>query len=209
MISGGPTLEEAVLRAARTEAQEQLERATAQAAELRREAEVRTEAEARRLLEEAQTRAETLAAEAGATAQLEAQRLLLERREALLARVLAEARTRLTSLPARGEYAALLRRWVREAVQQLVAGPGTGGVFHIRADPAGTAHLDRTFLDALGAELSVTLELGAPLEEGAGVIVEDAQGQRRFDNTLERRLARREEVLRGIAYRVLSGEEEA
>jgi vacuolar-type H+-ATPase subunit E/Vma4 len=153
------------------------------------------------ILKQAQEKVETLQSQAVTSAQLEAQTLKLERRETLLARVMSEARRRLAGVTEWPEYSSVVRHLIREGVEVLGAES-----LVIQADETTRRMLDDHVLAALQEDLAVQLELGAPLERGTGVVIVTADGHRRYDNTLETRLARMQAALRTPVYHILMGE---
>jgi vacuolar-type H+-ATPase subunit E/Vma4 len=153
------------------------------------------------ILKQAYDKAETLQSQAVTSAQLEAQALKLERREALLARVMSEARQGLTGVTEWPDYVQIVSRLIREGAEVLDAES-----LVIRADEITRRLLDGQVLANLKEDLAVQLELGEPLERGTGVVLVTTDGHRRYDNTLETRLARMRAALRTPVYRILMGE---
>ena len=145
-------------------------------------------------------RAETLRSQAVTSAQLEAQALKLKRREALLARVMSEARRGLAGVAEWPDYVDVVRRLIREGAESLGAKS-----LVVRADETTRRLLDGSVLADLQEDLAVQLELGEPLERGTGVVIVTADGHRRYDNTLETRLSRMQAALRTPVYRILMG----
>jgi vacuolar-type H+-ATPase subunit E/Vma4 len=62
-------------------------------------------------------------------------------------------------------------------------------------------------LAELATEIGVYMRPGEPLPEGTGIMLETPDGQCRYDNRLETRLARIQSALRTSVYRILTGEE--
>lgn len=153
------------------------------------------------ILNQARDKAETLRSQAVTSAQLEAQALKLERREALLARVMSEARRGLAGVTAWPDYVQIVCRLIREGAEVL----GAESLL-IRADETTRRLLDGKVLTDLKEDLAVQFELGEPLERGTGVVLVTADGHRRYDNTLETRLSRTQAALRTPVYRILMGE---
>jgi vacuolar-type H+-ATPase subunit E/Vma4 len=153
------------------------------------------------ILQQARDKAERLRSQAVTSAQLEAQTLKLARREALLARVLSEARHRLTDVAEWPDYGQVVYRLVREGVEVLDAES-----LVIRADETTRQILDGQALMDLTEELGTQLEMGEPLKRGTGIVLVTADGHRRYDNTLETRLARMQASLRTPVYHILMGE---
>jgi len=153
------------------------------------------------ILKQAQGKIETLRSQAVTSAQLEAQTVKLERREAVLARVMSEARSGLAGVTKWPDYVQVVRRLVREGVEVLDAES-----LVILADGTTRRVLDEQVLADLQEELAVQLELGDSLKRGTGVVLVTADGHRRYDNTLETRLGRMEASLRTPVYHILMGE---
>jgi V/A-type H+-transporting ATPase subunit E len=194
-------LKSAIMEEAREEASRILADAEAQAENIRQQAEGQAEAEREAILQQARREAEALHGQAAATAQLEARTLKLKRREQLLERVFTSARQKLAAASEWPDYDQIVRRLVREAVAYLDASEVLVRI------AAGTQRvLDEEALADLGRELGVHLHTGAPLAQSTGVVVETPDGHRRYDNTLETRLARMKDVLRTAVYHILMGE---
>ncbi len=194
-------LERAIIGDAREEAEQILADARARAEDIHQQAETQADAERESILQRARQEAETLHSHAAAAAQLEAQTLKLKRREQLLERVFAAARRQLASAPEWPDYEQITRRLVREAVERLAVDEVL-----VRADERTRKVLRDEVLVDLGRELGVHLRTGEPLVQGTGVVLETPDGHRRYDNTLETRLARMQDALRASVYHVLIGE---
>lgn len=194
-------LKSAIMEEAREEASRILADAEAQAENIRQQAEGQAETEREAILQQARREAEALHGQAAATAQLEARTLKLKRREQLLERVFTSARQKLAAASEWPDYDPIVRRLAREAVEYLDASEALVRI------AAGTQRLlDEEALADLGRELGVHLHAGAPLAQSTGVVVETPDGHRRYDNTLETRLARMKDVLRTAVYHILMGE---
>jgi len=194
-------LERAIIGDAREEAGQILADARARAEDIRRQAEKQADAKRDMILQRAQQEAETLHSHAAAAAQLEAQTLRLKRREQLLERVFANARQQLASAPGWPDYEQIARHLVREAAERLGADEAL-----VRADERTRQVLDDDMLVDLGKELGVHLQASEPLAQGTGAALETPDGHRRYDNTLETRLARMQDELRAPVYHILMGE---
>jgi V/A-type H+-transporting ATPase subunit E len=194
-------LERAIIGDAKEEAEQILDDARARAEDIRQQAETQANTQREAILQQARQEAETLRSHAAATAQLEAQTLKLKRREQLLERVFADARQQLASALEWPDYEQIARRLVREAVERL----DTDEVL-VRADEGTRRVLDDDVLADLKKELGVHLRTGEPLAQGTGVVLETLDGHRRYDNTLETRLARMQDALRAPVYYILIGE---
>lgn len=188
-----------------TEARQDAAKITAETAShiesIKRQALEQSDRQRNAILKQAQGKVETLRSQAVTSAQLEAQTLKLKRREAMLARVVSEARSGLPGVTEWQDYASVARRLIREGAEVL-----GGESLVIRADEATRRMLDGRVLADLEQELAVQLELGQPLEQGTGVVIVTADGHRRYDNTLETRLARMQAALRTPVYHILMGE---
>ena len=196
---------QALVSAIREEAKEEASRilASAQtdAEDIRSQAQAQAAARREAILEQARQEAETSREHATATAHLEAQTLVLKRREQLLEQAFADAHQRLASVLQRPDYERIAHHLVREAVERL----GADEVV-VQADAETSKMLSDAALAKLEGELGVRLRVGEPLVQSTGVIVETSDGHRRYDNTLETRLARMWDVLRTPVYRILMGE---
>jgi vacuolar-type H+-ATPase subunit E/Vma4 len=153
------------------------------------------------ILGHARQEAEHIRSQAIAAAQLRAQTLRLGRREKLLESVFDAARQRLATVQQSSDYGQIVRQLIREATAHL----GTDSV-HIRADEKTRSLLTDEMLAELAEKLGVQLLLGPPLERGTGVMAETADGRRQYDNTLEARLKRWQDMLRSPVYRLLMGD---
>ena len=179
-----------ILADARTEAQS-----------LRQQAQAQAEAEREAILQRARREVEAFHEHTVAAAQLEAQKLKLQRREQLLERAFTEARQQLVSAPQWPEYENIARDLLREAVARLDADE-----LVVRADEETRRALSDNVLANLKKELGVHLRVGEPLIQSSGIVVETVDGHRRYDNTLETRLARMRGHLRTPIYHLLMGE---
>ncbi len=195
------TLSRAILRDAQDESQRVQAEAQARAEEIRRQARTQAETERNAILDRANREAERLRGQAVATAQLKARTLQLERREVLLDKVFDAARQRLASLQKRADYEQVAVQLLREAIVQLKLDQA-----RVYADEATRKVLKAAVVNKVAKELGVKIEFGENLEEGAGIVVESPDGRLHFDNTLETRLNRLQNVLRSSVYQVLMGE---
>ncbi len=194
-------LSKALLSEANAEAEQILTDARAKAQDIRERAQKQADAERAEILARANQEAERLRGQAIATTQLKSRTLLMEEREKLIDKVFKAAREQLTTVTQWSDYDAIAVRLLREAVQQL----RTNQV-HVRADPTTEKLLTGPELDAIAAELKVILRLTHPLQRGTGIWVETTNGHMHYDNTLENRLGRLQNVLRSPVYRLLMGE---
>jgi vacuolar-type H+-ATPase subunit E/Vma4 len=196
------SLEQAILQEAQGEAQQIVEGAQTQAQIIYQEAESQVKTEGNVILERARKKADTLRSQAEASARIDAQTLKLKRREHLLAQVFDRAREQLASATQWPDYDQVARHLVRDAVKHL----GSDNVL-VRADAATKRVLTPDVLAEMATELGVYVRAGEPLLEGTGIMLETPDGQCRYDNRLETRLARIQSALRTSVYRILTGEE--
>lgn len=194
-------LEQAIMQDARQEADRMLNEARERAENTRAEARAEANDERDTILERARREAQVLREQAVASAHIEAQKLRLRRREQLLQRPFDQARRRLRSLTERSDYGEIARDLVRDAVGHL----DTDNAL-VRTDAETRKVLTDHVLADLSSELGVYLRASDPLDHGTGVVVETPDGHRRYDNTLETRLARMRDALRTSVYRILTGE---
>lgn len=195
------TVRQAVLSQVHAEVREMLEEAEAEVESLRQEAEREAESQHAALLRQARDEAELLREQAVAEARIRAQQVKLSRREDLLDRTFEAAREQLRAAPESPAYPQTVRRLVQEGVKRV----GTDEAV-IRLDERTQRALGDQLPDlfaSLEQELGVRLALGEPVQENTGVVVQTTDGHRRYDNTLEARLARVQETLRAPVYRIL------
>jgi vacuolar-type H+-ATPase subunit E/Vma4 len=195
------TLSRAILAEAHTEADQVVAEASAKADEIRKRGQMEAEAERKRILEKAQQEVERVRSQAIANARLKARSLQFKRREELLDRVFASAREQLPSIQTWTEYDEIVNRLLKEAVQHLNTPQA-----RVRLDGKTAQRLNQQTVEKLAAELKVDIGLGQPLEKGIGVFVESGDGRLQFDNTLEDRLSRLQNVLRSPVFHMLSEE---
>ena len=169
------------------------------------------------VLEAGQKQAEKIRAEILENAKLEAERLheerlaevaikakidWLEKREELLNTVFQTVKLRCKNLLESDAYPQALQGLIIDATRQLQ----TKQVW-LHLDSSSRKLLDEKALAENGKNLNVEIHLGDDLKDGIGVIAQDEQGHRFFDNTLETRLNRQMESLRSEVYKILMGEE--
>jgi V/A-type H+-transporting ATPase subunit E len=194
-------LEQAIMQDAREEVDQILDDAQARAESIRTQAEAEAGAERDTILQRARRDAEALQEQAIAAAQIEAQTLKLKRREQLLARVFTHVREQLAGAPQWPDYEQIARHLVREALEHLDTDHAV-----VRADAETSKTLTKDVLAGLASDLGVYLQPGEPLTSGTGIVLETPDGHRRYDNTLETRLARMQDMLRTPVYHILMGE---
>lgn len=200
------TLSRAILKEAQVDAQQVKEEAQARADAIRQRAREEAEGVRRQILDQARQEAERLRSQTVASAQLKARTLQLEHREKLLNQVFEAARKKLNEIHTSPDYEQLATQLLREALVQLKAEKAT-----VRADEATQKVLKGGVLGGgplheLSRELNAEIEMGDPLEEGTGVVVDASNGHLHFDNTLETRLKRLQSMLRSSVYHILMGE---
>lgn len=199
---GLQSLEQAILEGARNDAQQLLAEARARAESILAQAEKEVSAESDVIVQRTQKSTEVERGQAVALAQIEAQKLDLQHREQLLERVFDEALRRLASAPEWPNYAEIALHLVRDAMDHMDTDYAL-----VRADAATRQVLDDEALADLSGDLGIYLRAGEPLERGTGVVVHTPDGHRRYDNTMETRLARLHNALRAPVYRILTGED--
>jgi vacuolar-type H+-ATPase subunit E/Vma4 len=194
-------LARAVLNEAQAEARQILADAQEKAEAIRQRGRERAAAERAETLEQTRREAGQIREQAIAAAQLKARMLRLEQREKLLNHVFEAVQQRLPAVQQWTDYEQIVQELIREAVLDL----GTQAV-RIRADAQADQLLTEEVLARLARELDVTLEKGASLGEGIGIVAETIDGRRQYDNTLQARLRRSREELRAPVYHLLMGE---
>ena len=153
------------------------------------------------LLERAGREAEQIRRQGIAAANMDAQALILSRREKVLTSILEGARERLKAAPQWSGYDEIVRCLLIEAAKAVDADEMV-----VRGDAPALQILGQGMLAELEETIGARLHLQDPLEDRAGVIVETTDGRRRYNNTLEARLSRQWDFLRGAVYRILVGE---
>jgi V/A-type H+-transporting ATPase subunit E len=194
-------LSNAVLRDARSDADQVLADAKAKAEEIKHRAQEQAESERAKILEQANVDAERIRRQAIATTQLKARTMELEQREKLLKEVFETAKQRLTSVQRGSDYEKTAQRLLREALVQLGASQAK-----VRADEVTQNTFSVDMLEKMSKELDMQIQLDEPLEKGICVVVETEDGHRQYDNTFETRLGRMQDNLRTPVYRILMGE---
>lgn len=194
-------LSNAVLRDARSDADQVLTDARAKAEEIRQRAQEQADAERAKILEQANLDAERIRRQAIATTQLKARTMELEQREKLLEEVFETARQRLSSVQRSSDYEKAAQRMLREALVQLGASQ-----VKVRADEVTQKTFSVNMLEKMSGELNMQIRLDEPLKKGICVVVETEDGHRQYDNTFETRLSRMQDNLRTSVYRILMGE---
>jgi V/A-type H+-transporting ATPase subunit E len=194
-------LSNAVLRDVRGDAEQILVDARAKADEIRQRAQEQAEEERVKILDQANVEAERIRSQVVATNQLKARTMLLEQREKLLEEVFNTARQRLPSVLRGSDYEKIAQRLLQEAIGQL-----GGSTAVVRVDAETLKSLSTSVLEKLSKETGMQIRLGDALENGLGVIAETEDKRRQYDNTLETRLKRMQDLLRSSVYRILMGE---
>lgn len=195
-------LERAILSEARDKAEQIKAEAKEKVEVIRKRAQERAEQERKAILDKAQQDAERLRSQAAATAQLKARSAQLAHREQLLDRVFKAVKDKLPEVQKSPDYDQIAALLLREALVQLRVNKA-----EIRADKLTQASLEKSSLNQISKELNGQFTTGAPLEEGAGVVVNAADGKLNYDNTLETRLNRLQGTLRASVYKILMGEQ--
>jgi vacuolar-type H+-ATPase subunit E/Vma4 len=194
-------LERAILNDARAEAVQILAEAQTRADEIRQRAQKQAAAERAEILQHASQEAERLRSQAIATTQLRARTLQLDHREKLLDKVFKAAREQIPSVEQWGNYDQIVLHLLRESLVQLAVKK-----VNIRADASTGKLLSEKVLAEIAADLKLELKQAHPLDKGTGVVVETHDGHLHFDNTLETRLNRLQNLLRAPVYHLLMGE---
>ena len=195
-------LERAILSEARDKAEQIKAEAKEKVDVIRKRAQERAEAERREILDKAQQDADRLRSQAAATAQLKSRSTQLAHREQLLDRTFKAVREKLPEIQKRSDYDQIAALLLREALVQLRVNKA-----EIRADKITQSSLEKGALAEISKELKGQFTMGAPLEEGTGVVVNAADGKLNYDNTLETRLNRLQGTLRASVYKLLMGEQ--
>jgi V/A-type H+/Na+-transporting ATPase subunit E len=195
------TLSKAILSEAEAEAKQIKADAEAKAEAIRLRAQQQAEAERAEILQRASAEAERLRSQVIATTQLKARTQQLEYREKLLDQVFAAARQQLPTIKQWSDYDTIVLRLLREAIVQLKAEQAT-----VKVDSATQTRLSAEAVAKLAGELKVSLQIDGALKQGTGVIVETSNGRMHYDNTLETRLNRLQNILRSPVYHLLMGE---
>lgn len=194
-------LSRAVLGEARADAEKILAEAKAKADELRKQAQVQANAERAKILDQACSVADRVGRQGIAIAQLKARTMELEQREKLIKNVFETARQKLDSVQSRADYEKITQHLLREALSQLGALSA-----RVRADPETQKLITSAMLKTISTDLKMQIQLGEPLKQGTGLVVETDDGRRQYDNTMETRLKRLKDTLRGPVYHLLMGE---
>jgi V/A-type H+/Na+-transporting ATPase subunit E len=140
--------------------------------------------------------------EAVGSAGLEARAYKTRRRELLIQRVFDEALERLANPTELEDYKAVVKALVGEASEHL----GGLDVVKVTGDKATLDLMDQEFLDHLADVIGYHVEVGEPLLQGSGIMLESPDGRLRYDNTFQTRLSRMRSALRASVYRILMGE---
>lgn len=195
------SLARAILSEAQTEAQQIKADAEAKAEAIRQRAQKQAEVERTEILERAAQEADRLRSQVIATTQLKARTQQLERREKLLEQVFTSAQAQLPNIEQWSDYDSIAQHLLREALQQLKASDVI-----VQADETTQKLLSTGLAEKISKEMNITIKLGSPLKNGLGVVVGSSNGRLQYDNTLEVRLSRLQNVLRSPVYHLLMGE---
>jgi V/A-type H+/Na+-transporting ATPase subunit E len=195
------SLARAILSEAQTEAQQIKADAEAKAEAIRQRAQKQAEVERAEILERAAQEADRLRSQVIATTQLKARTHQLERREKMLDQVFTTAHQQLPNIQQWSDYPTIAQHLLREALQQLKAAEVI-----VQSDEITQKLLTNGLADQLSKDLNVSIKIGSPLKQGMGVVVGASNGRLQFENTLEVRLNRLQNVLRSPVYHILMGE---
>jgi vacuolar-type H+-ATPase subunit E/Vma4 len=195
------SLSQTVLSDARAEAEQLLSEARSKAEMIRKQSLEQAEAERKRIFETATREMERQQSQVTSSAQLNARTTILSGREELLDDVFEKARSQLDSMQQWRDYPEVARALVRDGLIRL-----RSEAVRIRADRKTQSVLTGQILSDLSKELNIRLEMGEPLEQEVGVILETLDGRRQYNNTLETRLKRVQNSLRAPVYHILMGE---
>ena len=157
----------------------------------------------REILTAAESEVSHMEHQAAAMARLDAQRIMLAGREALIDEVFSQAQARLSRLHEGDDYPTLLSKLIADAVGKMGSPPACV----VRVAPRDLPLVTDSLLAQVAERWRgrVQLRLGEPVDITGGVIVQVDGGQRRYDNSLEFRLASERERLRAHVYRILQG----
>lgn len=194
-------LSRAMLGDAKTEAEKILAEAKDKADQIRSQADDAAEAERSRILDRAHQEADRLRSQVIATTQMKTRTSELEHREKLLDNVFETAKKQLADVSKHSDYEITAKRLVREGLMQL---KDTNVVIH--ADAKTQSCLSKQTLDELAKEFNTKITMGEKLNQGTGVVLETEDKHLVYDNTLETRLSRLQNILRPPVYRILIGE---
>ena len=194
-------LSRAVLKEARSQAEQILTQAREKANATRESARQQAAVERQEILEHAAQETEQVHGQAIAAAHLKARTKYLEQREKLMNSVFEAARQQLSSIQQWKDYDQITADLLREALTHL----GVNQV-QIRADEITRKLLKDQLLADIADELQVQVQIGEVLEKGIGLIVETTDKHLQYDNTLETRLSRMQNSLRAKVYQILTGE---
>ena len=198
---GLEALSRAVESEARAEAEQILADAKAKAETIQGRAREQAEAQRAEIMNRASQEAARIRGQVIATTQLKARTLQLEHREKLLNDVFKAAQQKLPTIQQWNDYPQIAQGLLHEALIHLGA-PSA----RVRADEQIRKMLTDEVLTRLSEKLKVKVEVGPPLEQGMGIIVETLDGRRQYDNRLESRSSRMQSTLRSRVYHLLMGE---
>lgn len=196
------TLSQRMVNDANVEAEKILADARARADEIRKRGQMQAEAECQAIIERAQQEIERLRGQAISTTQLKARNEQLEFREQLLDTVFVETREKIPTIQQWNNYDEIATALLKEALLHLKNYP-----VQVRIDPTIKKLIPVERLEQIAKDLDVQVTGFSELSQGTGVIVETADGHLNYDNTLETRLARLQNILRAPIYHILMGEQ--
>jgi vacuolar-type H+-ATPase subunit E/Vma4 len=194
-------LSKEIFTQAESETSQILAEAKEKAEQIRKRARQEAADEKARILDQAKRDGERLRSQAIATTQMKARTMQLESREKLLADVFTSAQEKLSSVPQRNDYEAIVKKLILEAVAQLESKE-----IKISADKVTGKLITEKMLKELTAEFGGKIELAATQDKGTGIIAATENGHLTYDNLLETRLEHLENELRSPVYHVLMGE---
>ncbi len=194
-------LSHAVMTEARGEAEQSVEEARKKADEIRAKAREQAASERAKILDNANKEAARLRNQTIASANLKARTLQLEQREKLLNQVFKQANGQISGIQKNGDYTGIAVALLKEALGRLGSDSAV-----IQADEKTRGVFTPDTLGSITKDTGVKLQLGEPLKQGTGVVVQTVDGHLRYDNTLETRMNRLQDSLRNPVYQILMGE---
>jgi V/A-type H+-transporting ATPase subunit E len=199
---GVEALRQAILGQAQSRARELLREAQLAVETLQRQAEQQAREIGQEIREQAQRNMEIEKQRQISAAELQAHRQILSRREEWIAAVFDAANEQLQDVRRSEAYPAILQGLIVEAARALGAGE-----LMLMVSREDASLLDDAFLARLAQTLGDTTLVRSETQPdtGGGVIVVNASGHVRYDNTFAGRLERFRESLRIEVYQLLTG----